>query len=65
MRALLGKPSLLLLEEPLQHLNEERKKMLMDYLKNESNATIVLISNNKLIQQEADIVLSLEDGTLV
>ncbi len=65
MRALLGKPCLLLLEEPLQHLNEDRKRQMMDYLKNESNATIVLISNNKAILQQADLVLNLEGGTLV
>ena len=64
MRALLGKPCLLLLEEPFQHLNDERQKMLMDYFKQESKATIVVISNNKIVQQQADLLITLEDGTI-
>jgi ATP-binding cassette, subfamily B, bacterial len=64
IRALLGKPCLLLLEEPAQHLNEEKKSVLIDYLKNEAAATVLIISNSRAIENNADIVLTLEDGIL-
>ncbi len=63
MRALLGKPSLLLLEEPLLHLPKERENAMMQYLKNESNATVLIISNDKNVQQQADAFIFLKDNS--
>jgi ATP-binding cassette, subfamily B, bacterial len=63
-RALLGKPSLLLLEEPFQHLNETTKNKMINYLKQESNATTVVISNSKALQAAADVVIELNDGQI-
>ncbi len=60
MRALLGKPSLLLLEEPLLHLSKERKDAMIEYLQTESNATILIISNDKTLQQNVDLFISLK-----
>ena len=62
IRALLGKPKLLLLEEPLQHLDEVKQSVMINYLKKESNATIIIVTKNKLIHQNADSVLILNDN---
>ena len=64
IRALLNKPCLLLLEEPFQHLNDDRQNALMNYFKKESDATIIIISNNKIVHQQSDVVLAIEDGVL-
>lgn len=54
MRALLGKPNLLLLDEPLLHLSKEREDDMMKYLKTEANATVIIITNDKNVQQQSD-----------
>jgi ATP-binding cassette, subfamily B, bacterial len=64
IRALLGKPCILLLEEPFQHLNDQKKQALINYLKHEANATSVIISNSKTLEQNADVVIELEEGEL-
>jgi ABC-type bacteriocin/lantibiotic exporter with double-glycine peptidase domain len=65
LRALLGKPSLLLLEEPLKHLNATQEFAMMEYLRLESNATVIIISNDKDLHALADKVLGLEDGIII
>jgi ATP-binding cassette, subfamily B, bacterial len=65
MRALLGKPTLLLLEEPLRHLNDMQESALMEYLKIESNATVVIISNDKNLHALCDGVLELDNGVII
>jgi ATP-binding cassette, subfamily B, bacterial len=65
MRALLGRPTLLLLEEPLRHLNSEQEVALMEYLKLESSATVLIISNDKELHALCDDVLKLENGRIV
>lgn len=59
IRALIGKPPLLLLEEPFEHLTFDRQKIMMDYLKNESNATTVILTNNKAILDQCNIVVNM------
>ncbi len=65
LRALLGKPTLLLLEEPLKHLNATQEFAMMEYLRVESNATVLIISNDKDLHVLADKVLGLEDGVII
>ncbi len=60
MRALLGKPNLLLLDEPLLHLSKEREDDMMKYLKTEANATVIIITNDKNVQQQSDKLLLLK-----
>ncbi len=65
LRALLGKPTLLLLEEPLRHLNKAQEFAMMEYLRLESNATVFIISNDKNLHALSDQVLELQDGVII
>jgi ATP-binding cassette, subfamily B, bacterial len=65
MRALLGKPTLLLLEKPLEHLNNKQQIVMMNYLRKESNATVIIISNDKDLHEQSDQVLVLENGVII
>ena len=65
MRALLGKPTLLLLEEPLTHLDSKHKTNLLQYLKNESNATIMIVTNDEDIIAASNQVLTLVENNIV
>jgi ATP-binding cassette, subfamily B, bacterial len=65
IRALLGKPSLLLLEEPLKHLNEDVQNEMMEYFKKESNATVIMVSNEKDALQRCDKIISLNNGVVI
>ena len=65
MRALLGKPTLLLLESPLEHLSYKQQFSMMEYLRLENNATVIMISNNKDIHELCDQVLVLDDGVII
>ncbi len=65
MRALLGKPALLLLEKPLEHLSNAQQILMMDYLRKESNATVIIISNDKDLHKQSNQVLVLENGVII
>ncbi len=65
LRALLGKPTLLLLEDPLRHLNTQQEFAVMQYLKLESNATVLIVSNDKDVHTMCDKVLELENGVII
>lgn len=64
VRALLGNHRLLLLENPFNHLDENEVEALVDYLKNDKNATIIITSDNATIQQKCDVVITLENGMI-
>lgn len=60
IRALLGKNRLLLLEEPFEDLDEPARKALIDIIKNRSNCTVLIASNDTTIAKECDTVLHLQ-----
>ncbi len=64
IRALTGKPTLLLLEDPLMDLSFDEKESVINYLKNETNATIILISNDNLVQLSSNEVYHLNEGSI-
>lgn len=64
IRALAGKPTLLLLEDPLIDLSLGEKNNVLNYLKNESNATIILISNDEIVHASSNQVYQLNEGTI-
>ncbi|MBW4576557.1 MAG: ABC transporter ATP-binding protein/permease [Aphanothece sp. CMT-3BRIN-NPC111] len=65
-RALLRKPKLLILDEPTNHLDEASVIALMKNIKQLQPApTILIISHNLDIVQEADVIYALENGSLV
>ena len=64
IRALAGRPSLLLLEDPLLDLTAVEKENVIHYLKNSSNATTIIISNDEELQKNSNEVYRLIDGSI-
>lgn len=63
LRALLGNTRLLMLEDPLQGMNEAFKtRMIAHLLKIKTYTTIIIISQNAALSDIADQHLHLEDG---
>ncbi len=65
-RALAGNPSLILADEPTGALDSKTSRELLDFLKqlNEEGNTIVLITHDSSIAQEANRVVTLRDGKI-
>lgn len=64
MRALLGGHRLLLLEEPLHDIDPFYAQRILNYLKSDIDATIVIATNNAATAQACDKVLRLNNGSL-
>lgn len=65
LRSLLGHKRLLVLEDPLDGMNDEFKHKMMLYLnKIKKNTTIIIVSQNQTLTQLADQHLHLQHGTL-
>lgn len=65
LRALIGEKKLLLLEDPVDGMNEVFKNKMLQYLKEISyKTTIVIVSQNSEIIDYADHHLHLKNGTL-
>ncbi len=65
VRALLGKHRLLLLEDPFDHLDANEKATVLKYFKNKTNATIIIISNDKDAIAASDLYVQLKDGSII
>ncbi len=65
VRALLGKHRLLLLEDPFDHLDVIEKETVLRYLKNETKATIIIISNDKDAIAASDLYVQLKEGRII
>jgi len=66
-RALINRPALLFADEPTGNLDTENGKLVLKQLvelKNEHNATLVLVTHNPEIARAADRVVTLRDGRL-
>jgi ABC-type antimicrobial peptide transport system, ATPase component len=66
-RALAGNPSLILADEPTGALDSRTSKEVLDFLKNmnEEGNTIVLITHDRSVAQEAKRVVKVHDGKIV
>ncbi|MBS4044404.1 MAG: ABC transporter ATP-binding protein [Chitinophagaceae bacterium] len=65
VRALLGKHRLLLLEDPFDHLDDKEKSTVLHYLKNNTVATTIIISSDKVAQAACDVIVNLKDGRII
>lgn len=65
-RALAGNPSLILADEPTGALDSRTSREVLDFLKklNEEGNTIVLITHDQSIAQEAKRVVKIHDGKI-
>lgn len=65
VRALAGKPRLLLLEEPSMNFGNEHRRQIMQLLKEIKNTTLVVVSNEEEYIQQFDKVIVLnENGSI-
>lgn len=65
LRALMGERRLLILEDPLDGMNDEFKAKMMDYLlKLRARTTIIIVSQDKNLILKADQHLQVENGNV-
>ncbi len=67
-RALIYRPALLLADEPTGNLDRKNSREIIDMIKQSNrnlNQTILLITHDERIAQEADRVIAIEDGRIV
>lgn len=67
-RALVGKPAILLADEPTGNLDSKTSENVMEILKQANftlGQTIIMITHNELLAQMADTVIRIEDGRIV
>lgn len=65
LRAIAGKPNLLLLEDPWQGLTDDAARVLTDFLLDElKHCTIIATTNNEYFRAKADIIYRLEKGII-
>jgi putative ABC transport system ATP-binding protein len=67
-RAIVGKPSLILADEPTGNLDSRMGAEIMDLLEelnNENRMTLVMVTHDKLMAQRAHKIVRLQDGVLI
>lgn len=64
LRALLGKKRLLLLEEPLNFLEEEYKKHIANFMLKEETTTVIIATSEGNIAKECDLIILLDNGSI-
>lgn len=64
LRALLGKHRLLLLEEPFNYLDDAQKNSVLQYLRKDNTATIIITSEKEEIMNDCDIIIRLKNGEI-
>jgi putative ABC transport system ATP-binding protein len=66
-RALAGNPSLILADEPTGALDSKTSREVLDFLKklNEEGNTVVLITHDRAVAEEAKRVVKIHDGQIV
>lgn len=66
LRAMLGSKRLLLLEDPIDGMNEDFAEKFMQYIHQiKKHTTVVIVSQNRSLTKQADCVLTLNQGTVM
>ena len=66
-RALINRPSIVLADEPTGNLDSKNSKEVLELLKlsvRKYNQTLIMITHDTSIALQADIVITIEDGTI-
>ena len=64
LRALIGKHRLLLLEEPFNYLDDAQKNSVLQYLRKDNIATIIITSEKEEIMNDCDVIIRLKNGEI-
>jgi putative ABC transport system ATP-binding protein len=66
-RALANDPAVILADEPTGNLDAKSKRMIGELLKRLAHAgrTVVVVTHDRVIAQQADVAIELEDGRIV
>jgi ATP-binding cassette subfamily B protein len=64
LRALIGKHRLLLLEEPFNYLDNAQKNSVLQYLRKDNIATIIITSEKEEIMNDCDVIIRLKNGEI-
>ena len=64
VRALAGKPRLLLLEEPWQNLGNSQRNQIMQLLFEIKDTTLVVVSNDDDFAKQCDKILNIQEGNI-
>ena len=64
VRALAGKPRLMLLEEPWQNLENGQRNQIIRLLAEIKNTTLIVVSNDDDFANQCDKILTIEDGRI-
>jgi ATP-binding cassette subfamily B protein len=64
VRALAGKPRLMLLEEPWQNLENGQRNQIIELLNEIKNTTIIVVSNDDDFAKQCDKILTIEEGRI-
>lgn len=64
-RAIIKKPQLMILEDPLDHFNEDEAREIIDFLTDKSHPwALVVVSINDYWRQKCNEIITLEDGEI-
>ena len=64
VRALAGKPRLILLEEPWQNLENGQRNQIMQLLLEIKHTTLIVVSNDDDFAKKCDKILNMEEGNI-
>lgn len=62
VRALAGKPRLLLLEDPWMNFEEQHRRQIIQLLKELKNTTVVVVTNDEDFIKQCNKVITIDDG---
>ncbi len=67
-RALANNPSILLADEPTGDLDSETGEQILELIRNinkEENQTVIMVTHDRKVAEEADIIYHMKDGLIV
>jgi ABC-type bacteriocin/lantibiotic exporter with double-glycine peptidase domain len=64
-RCIVDKPKLIVLEDPLEHIDEQERRKIIDFLTSEENCwTMITVSSDPYFAQKCDRIALMKDGRI-